>query len=160
MTYANIAYYKTRNIQVNAGIALLAIEEFTDRYINIGLSGLNYEMFVIGGEKTPPFFLNVHVYSCILVLNEMPCNANQISNELNLNYMTVRHHLKLLLENHIIKSDGEEYGALYSVSEKFDVGLFEEVFTSYEKECSSTMKNDFKKFREPALKILKRKNSP
>ena len=38
----------------------------------------------------------------IMKLHEKPKNAHQISEELNLNYKTVRHHLKILEENKII----------------------------------------------------------
>lgn len=55
-----------------AGVAMAVIEDFTDRYENVGVSGPNYEMFTIPGPELPPFFLNVHVYSCSLILNSLP----------------------------------------------------------------------------------------
>jgi len=54
-----------------AGVALRACEDFTDRYENIGISGLNYQMFV-PRDTSVPFYLNVHVYSCTLVNNAIP----------------------------------------------------------------------------------------
>lgn len=51
--------------------ALYYLQEFTDRYKNIGISGYNYTYFVT--KKTnKPFFLNTHVYSGMLVNNEIP----------------------------------------------------------------------------------------
>lgn len=46
------------------------VEEFTDRFENIAISGLNYRFFV--GRAKEPFILNHHVYSCLLILNELP----------------------------------------------------------------------------------------
>lgn len=46
-------------------------------------------------------------------LDERPKNANQLANELNLNYKTVEHHLDVLVEKNIIKNSGDEFGAVY-----------------------------------------------
>lgn len=64
--------YRGRRILCLAGLALRVCEDFTDRYENIAISGLNYGMFAPDGEKVAPFFLNAHVYSCTLVLNSTP----------------------------------------------------------------------------------------
>jgi hypothetical protein len=53
----------------DAGPAFRAIEDFVDRYENVAVAGMNYHMF--GMPSNPPFFLNVHVYSCLLILNEI-----------------------------------------------------------------------------------------
>lgn len=64
--------YKSRRIPCEPGIALRVAEDFTDRYENIAISGLNYEMFVPTNGRIPPFYLNCHVYSCNLILNSLP----------------------------------------------------------------------------------------
>jgi hypothetical protein len=64
--------WRGRRVYCQAGYAFRAIEDFTDRYLNIGLSGMNYEMFLANGMRPPPFYLNVHVYSCTLVNNALP----------------------------------------------------------------------------------------
>lgn len=64
--------WKARKIRCDAGVALRACEDFTDRYENVGISGLNYYMFAPNKMKLPPFFLNVHVYSCTLINHAMP----------------------------------------------------------------------------------------
>jgi len=46
-------------------------------------------------------------------LDEQPRNANQLAEELDLDYKTVRHHLDVLVENDIVEATGEEYGAVY-----------------------------------------------
>lgn len=61
-----------KRIRCPAGVALKVCEDFTDRYENIAVSGLNYTMFAIDGDKLPPFYLNARVYSCSLVLNSIP----------------------------------------------------------------------------------------
>lgn len=46
-------------------------------------------------------------------LDTRPRNANQLSDSLDLDYKTVRHHLDVLEENDILKDSGDEYGAVY-----------------------------------------------
>jgi hypothetical protein len=64
--------WKGKRIMVDADIALATCEEFVDRYENVAIAGLNYFCFAPDGQKMPPFYLNVHVYSCILILNSIP----------------------------------------------------------------------------------------
>jgi len=60
-----------KRIRCNANIGLHFIEEFTDRYENIGISGFNYTMFVTS-QTQHPFQINCHVYSALLIDNDMP----------------------------------------------------------------------------------------
>jgi len=46
-------------------------------------------------------------------LEERPRNANQLAEDLDLDYKTVRHHLDVLVENNVVKSSGDDYGAVY-----------------------------------------------
>ena len=72
----NIAWvarrYKGRKVRCDAGVALAVTEDFVDRYENIAVAGLQYEMFLPNNEKYPPFVRNCHVYSCSLILNSLP----------------------------------------------------------------------------------------
>jgi hypothetical protein len=63
-------WHKSKRMMVRAGIALRACEDFTDRYTNIAISGLNYDTFVVNPQK--PFVANCHVYSITLVNNAIP----------------------------------------------------------------------------------------
>ncbi|MGM0590805.1 MAG: ArsR/SmtB family transcription factor [Halobacteriota archaeon] len=46
-------------------------------------------------------------------LDERPRNANQLAEDLDLDYKTVRHHLDVLMENGILENSGDDYGAVY-----------------------------------------------
>lgn len=46
-------------------------------------------------------------------LDERPRNANQLAEDLGLDYKTVRHHLDVLGDNDVIKDSGDDYGAVY-----------------------------------------------
>lgn len=56
----------------------------------------------------------------IKALHEKPLNPNQLAEKLNLDYKTIRHHLEVLLDNGIIVSQGEGYGAIYFLTEKME----------------------------------------
>ena len=51
-------------------------------------------------------------------LDERPRNANQLAEDLDLDYKTVRHHLDVLMENSIVKNSGDDYGAVYLPTEQ------------------------------------------
>ena len=69
-------YHKGKKLKVSSGLAFKVVEDFTERYTNIAISGFNYATFVglgtsSSGQKYPPFHLNVHVYSALLILNDL-----------------------------------------------------------------------------------------
>lgn len=72
--------YKGKRLRCNANDALTILEEFVDRYENIGIAGLNYQMFV-PNDTPKPYYLNVHVYSALLILNELPFRWRMRYNE-------------------------------------------------------------------------------
>ena len=51
-------------------------------------------------------------------LADRPRNANQLAEEVDLAYNTVRHHLDVLEENGIITSGDADYGAVYLPSDR------------------------------------------
>lgn len=62
-----------KRISVADGSIFKAAEDFTDRYKNIALSGMQYKMFAITSLTSSikkPFLLNTRVYSCILIDNK------------------------------------------------------------------------------------------
>lgn len=52
----------------------------------------------------------------VRALREEPGNAQQLAERLAMDYTTVRHHLRVLAENHLIESTGPHYGQVYSVA--------------------------------------------
>jgi len=66
----------------------------------------------------------------IRALKEAPQNANQLANILEMDYRTIRHHLKVLEENRIIISAGDRYGLTYFLSSEMEdnYALFEEIW--------------------------------
>ncbi len=60
-------------------------------------------------------------------LRETPQNANQLANQLGLDYRTIRHHLDVLEKNRLITSAGEGYGKTYFLS-----SLLEENYSQFE----------------------------
>ena len=62
-----------RKIRVSSGTIFRCAEDFTDRYENVALSGLQSRFFV--PEREPnltPFRLNTRIYSIILINTELP----------------------------------------------------------------------------------------
>ena len=49
-------------------------------------------------------------------LRTEPRNAQQLAVALHLDYTTVRHHLRVLLANHLVETTGAHYGQVYSIS--------------------------------------------
>jgi hypothetical protein len=68
-------------VPCHSGYALRVTEIFTDRYENIAIAGLTYEMFLSESSVAPPFHLNCHVYSCVLIWNALPYGWRGVYNE-------------------------------------------------------------------------------
>ncbi|MFC4449108.1 MULTISPECIES: ArsR/SmtB family transcription factor [Halorussus] len=67
-------------------------------------------------------------------IDERPRNPNQLAEELDLNYDTVRHHLDVLVENDVVTSSGDDYGAVYLPSDatRDHWDVVEEIITQIE----------------------------
>lgn len=72
----NIAWFarmhKGKKIEVGSGVCFVAVEDWVERYTNIALAGLQYEMFMPAIDKQRPLILNTRIYSCILIKNDIP----------------------------------------------------------------------------------------
>jgi len=67
-------FYRLHNngkIKVSDGTCFRACEDFTDRYENVKMSGMNYAYFLPAHTKRPPYYHNTRVYSCILLANDI-----------------------------------------------------------------------------------------
>lgn len=51
-------------------------------------------------------------------LDEQPRNANQLAEDLDLDYKTVSFHLDVLMDNNILTTSGDDYGAVYLPSDR------------------------------------------
>jgi hypothetical protein len=69
-----LRWWRGKRLHCGAGVALAITEDFVDRYENIAVAGLNYKWLAHHNGRQPhePFWLNVHVYSCSLILNALP----------------------------------------------------------------------------------------
>lgn len=67
-------YRLNRNIKwrCSSGTFLKIIEDFVQRYENIYIAGMQYEMFVPRKKKSPPFILNTRIYSNMLIKTDIP----------------------------------------------------------------------------------------
>ncbi len=72
----NVQYFyrlnKNKITIVNTGTVFRIVEDFTDRYENVAMSGFNYRYFCPAGQKKAAFYLNTRVYSTILIRNDLP----------------------------------------------------------------------------------------
>lgn len=66
----------------------------------------------------------------IHALGGSPMNAHQLSQELGLDYSTIRHHLEVMERNGLVSSLGDGYGMAYLLTEDTldNYGFFEEIW--------------------------------
>jgi len=64
--------HDNKKIRVTSGSCFYITEDFVERYENIALAGLQYEMFLPALQKQKPYLLNTRIYSCILIKNDIP----------------------------------------------------------------------------------------
>lgn len=58
--------------RTTSGTTFRVIEEFVERYENVALAGMNYELLAKRKQKINPLYLNTRIYSCILIKNDIP----------------------------------------------------------------------------------------
>jgi hypothetical protein len=64
--------YRNEKIRIQSPVAFRAIEDWVDRYRNVAMAGMQYEMFAPRrSPDVPPLQLNTRVYSCILLDNDL-----------------------------------------------------------------------------------------
>ena len=56
----------------------------------------------------------------IRLLDDRPRNANKLAEKLDVDYNTVRHHLDVLLDHDVVERGGDDYGAMYFLTDRFD----------------------------------------
>jgi DNA-binding transcriptional ArsR family regulator len=72
----------------------------------------------------------------IEALMERPYNANQLSEKLEIDYRTTRHHLEVLTDNNVLaRPEGDAYGSMYFLS-----GMMEKHLETFREIKRRTMK--------------------
>lgn len=70
----NLRYFyrmhQNTRLRVRSSVALRVCEDYTDRFENVYMSGLNYHFFVPTGTAKAPAYYNTRIYSCILLKND------------------------------------------------------------------------------------------
>lgn len=74
--------------------------------------------WLIGGTRGGKNRLRI-----IMKLEEQPMNANNLSEELSLDYKTISHHLELMEEHNVVTTIGEGYGKNYVLTEQMEENL-------------------------------------
>lgn len=68
-------FHNSKRIQVLDGTPFRVVEDFTDRYTNVALSGMHYTFFAVCTPTSRirrPFVANTRIYSNILIMNSLP----------------------------------------------------------------------------------------
>jgi hypothetical protein len=69
--YGFVKFNQGKRKKCEALLSLIALQDFTERYSNVAMSGFNYRYFVDPALQKP-FFINTHVYSAMLINNNIP----------------------------------------------------------------------------------------
>ena len=72
---------RNRKHRVSNGTVFRCCEDFTDRYKNVALSGMNYQFFIPKDQGKPPYYTNTRIYSCILIKNDIDFRWRGLYNE-------------------------------------------------------------------------------
>jgi len=63
--------HNNRKTKMTTPACFRVCEDFTDRYTDVKMSGMNYAFFCPAFTKRPPYYHNTRVYSCILLSNDV-----------------------------------------------------------------------------------------
>ena len=64
--------HKNIKWRTTSGVTFRIIEDWVDRYKNVALAGMQYELLAPRKYKARPIILNTRIYSCILIQNDIP----------------------------------------------------------------------------------------
>ena len=65
-------YNRNKKYHLTSGVGFVCVEDLCEKYENVSISGIQYDMFVPSTIKKPPLIINTRVYSCILIKNSIP----------------------------------------------------------------------------------------
>ncbi|MHB8605282.1 MAG: ArsR/SmtB family transcription factor [Thermoplasmatota archaeon] len=75
---------------------------------------------LLGGTRGGPLRIRI-----LMLLRERPYNTNQIALMLGVDYKTAQHHMRVLVENHVVSSTGSGYGAVFLFTRDMEESLAE-----------------------------------
>ncbi len=80
--------------------------------------------WLIGGTRGGKNRLRI-----IMALDNRPMNANNLAEELDLDYKTIMHHIELMEEHNVVNSMGDGYGKNYFLTDQMEEnkGRLEEI---------------------------------
>ena len=69
-------------------------------------------------------------------LRDRPRNANELAEELDVDYNTVTHHLEMLKDHDVVEPSDHDYGKLYFLTDRFEnhADAFEEITSEVDAE--------------------------
>jgi len=75
-------------------------------------------------------------------IRERPRNAQQLAQGLQLDYTTIRHHLRVMEENGLVTTTGDRYGKLYFLSNTMEAHwtTFERISARMDKRTDSEVR--------------------
>ena len=75
----------------------------------------------------------------IALLIERPYNTHQLAKKLKLDYKAIQHHMKVLMKNNLITKVGDNYGAIFHLSNflEFNIRALDDVFEKLERQLNS-----------------------
>lgn len=69
--------------------------------------------YMLAGSRGGPNRIRI-----VQSLDERPRNANQLAEDLDLDYTTIRHHLDVLLDHGVVEQAGGDYGTIYILTDR------------------------------------------
>lgn len=120
--------HRHQKTRVRSDVCFTVTEDFTDRYLNVALSGLQYDTFAPAWNKQKPFRMNTRIYSCILIKNDIPFRWRGRYNEdtdLSLNVLktgwcTILMQAFLCKKTQTMTMKGGNTDELYKQDDRFD----------------------------------------
>ena len=74
----------------------------------------------------------------IILLLQKPLNTHQLSQELQLDYKAIQHHMQVLEKNNLVTKIGEKYGAIFHLSNflEINIGALDEAIDKLDRKMS------------------------
>lgn len=73
--------HKNIKARMASGTFLHVMEEFIERYTNLAIVGMQYELLAKRKQKMPPLILNSRVYSNMLIMTDIPYRNRGVYND-------------------------------------------------------------------------------